>query len=49
VGKKGMFEIRFLHKRALFSVKFIDYKEYILIVSIHKTTSRIAIRKAKRK
>lgn len=49
VGRKDMFEVRFLHKRALFTVKFIDYKEYILILSIHKTTSRVAIRKAKRK
>ena len=44
-----MFEVRFLHRRALFTARLIDYKEYILIVSIHKTTSRVAIRKAKSK
>ncbi len=33
----------------MFTVKLVDYKEYILILSIHKTTSRVAIRKAKSK
>jgi hypothetical protein len=49
VGRKDMFEMRFLRRRALFTVKLIDYKEYILILSIHKTTSRDAIRKTKSK
>jgi len=49
IGRKHIFSIEFLRKRALFTVKFIDYKEYILILSIHKTTSRNAIKKAKSK
>jgi hypothetical protein len=49
IGRKDIFKVEFFHKRALFTVRFIDYKEYILILSIHKTTSRNAIKKAKSK
>ncbi len=49
VSRMDIFETRFLHRKALFTVKFANYKEYILILSIHRTTSRIAIRKAKSK
>jgi len=38
--KEDVYKVEFLRRGAVFSVRFAEYADYILVLSLHKTTSR---------
>jgi len=47
-GKTSEYQVEFLRKGAAYTIRVADYEEYILIISIHKTTSREKIKEVRR-
>ncbi|KPV65568.1 MAG: hypothetical protein AOA65_0031 [Candidatus Bathyarchaeota archaeon BA1] len=38
--KENVYNVEFLRKGAVFTVRFAEYSDYILVLSLHKTMSR---------
>ena len=47
-GKTNEYQVEFFRKGAVYTIRVADYGDYILIISIHKTTSRKRIKEVKR-
>jgi len=47
-GKTDEYQVEFFRKGAVYTIRVADYEDYILIISIHKTTSRKRIKEVKR-
>lgn len=47
-GKTDEYQLAFIRKGAVYTIRVADYVDYILIISIHKTTSRKRITEVKR-
>ena len=47
-GKTNEFQVSFIRRGAVYTIRVADYEEYILIISIHKTTSRKRIKEVRR-
>jgi len=47
-GKTSEYQVVFIRKGAVYTIRIADYVDYILIISIHKTTSRRRIKEVKR-
>ena len=43
-GKTEEYQIVFFRRGAVYTIRIADYEDYILIISIHKTTSRKRIK-----
>ena len=47
-GKTNEFQVSFIRREAVYTIRVADYEDYILIISIHKTTSRRRIKEVRR-
>jgi len=47
-GKTNEFQVSFIRRGAVYTIRVADYEDYILIISIHKTTSRKRIKEVRR-
>ena len=47
-GKTDEYQLAFIRKGAVYTIRVADYEDYILIISIHKTTSRRRLKEFKR-
>ena len=47
-GKTNEFQVSFIRRGAVYTIRVADYEDYILIISIHKTTSRRRIKEVRR-
>ena len=47
-GKTDEYQAVFIRRSAVYTIRVADYEDYILIISIHKTTSRKRIKEVKR-
>ena len=47
-GKTDEYQLAFIRKGAVYTIRVADYEDYILIISIHKTTSRRRLKEVKR-
>jgi len=47
-GKTNEFQVSFICRGAVYTIRVADYEDYILIISIHKTTSGKRIKEVKR-
>jgi len=47
-GKTEEYQVAFIRRGAVYSIRVADYEDYILIISIHKTTSSRRIKEVKR-
>jgi hypothetical protein len=47
-GKTNEFQVSFIRRGAVYTIRVADYEDYILIISIHKTTSGKRIKEVKR-
>jgi len=46
--KGNVYKVEFLRRGAVFTVRFAEYADYILVLSLHKTTSRKKIKELRR-
>jgi len=46
--KTNEFQVSFIRRGAVYTIRVADYEDYILIISIHKTTSRKRIKEVRR-
>ena len=47
-GKTDEYQAVFIRRGAVYTIRVADYEDYILIISLHKTTSRKRIKGVKR-
>jgi len=47
-GKTNEYQVVFIRKEAAYTIRMADYEDYILIISIHKTTSKKRIKEVKK-
>ena len=46
-GKTEEYQVVFIRKNAVYTIRVADYEDYILVISIHKTTSRKRMKEVK--
>jgi hypothetical protein len=47
-GKTEEYQLAFIRRGAVYTIRVADYEDYILLISIHKTTSRRRLKEVKR-
>ena len=47
--KENVYKVEFLRRGAVFTVRFAEYTDYILVLSLHKTSSRRKIKELRRR
>lgn len=46
---ENVYKIEFLREGAVFTVRLVEYADYILVLSLHKTTSKKKIKELRRR
>jgi hypothetical protein len=47
-GKTEEYQLAFIRRGAVYTIRVADYEDYILLISINKTTSRRRLKEVKR-